>query len=198
MRSSVIGNTTSALTAQSAFLNNFENVANRRVDIREDIKRYQDTLSYASSKVDYSVGENIYMLPCDMNLKIKTGIVWYNDKILISNGKFSLGKNNEVNVSTMKSHAQTAANSNDVLGPQTLLVKPHSAICGAHAPTVTHNQEPPWPHTITPRSGVGLTIATTMKTLLWYWLWRVVLQYGICFDKKVFPRRRFCMGHLLR
>ena len=43
-RSSIVGNTASALTAQSA-LNNFENVVNRRVDIREDIKRYQDTLS---------------------------------------------------------------------------------------------------------------------------------------------------------
>ena len=40
-RSSIVGNTASALTAQSAFLNNFENVVNRRVDIREDIKRYQ-------------------------------------------------------------------------------------------------------------------------------------------------------------
>ena len=30
---------------------------NRRVDIREDTKHYQDTLSYASSKVNYSVGE---------------------------------------------------------------------------------------------------------------------------------------------
>ena len=50
-------NTTSALTAQSAFLNNFENVVNRRVDIWEDIKRYQDILSYASSRVDYSVGK---------------------------------------------------------------------------------------------------------------------------------------------
>ena len=35
-RSSIIGNTASALTTQSAFLNNFENVVNRRVDIRED------------------------------------------------------------------------------------------------------------------------------------------------------------------
>ena len=43
---------------------------NRRVDIREDIKRYQETLSYASSNASYSVGENIYMLPSDMNLKI--------------------------------------------------------------------------------------------------------------------------------
>ena len=32
-RSSIVGNTASALTAQSAFLNNFENVVNRRVDI---------------------------------------------------------------------------------------------------------------------------------------------------------------------
>ena len=60
----------SALTAQSAFMNNFEDIANRRVNIQEDIKRSQDTLSYASSKVDYSVGENIYMLPSDMNLNI--------------------------------------------------------------------------------------------------------------------------------
>ena len=53
-RSSILGNTARALTAQSDFLDKFENVVNQRVDIREDIKRYQDTLSYASSKVDYS------------------------------------------------------------------------------------------------------------------------------------------------
>ena len=62
------------------------------MDIREDIKRYQDTLSYASSKVDYSVGQNIYMLPSYMNLKIKTGTVGYNNKILVSDEKFRLGK----------------------------------------------------------------------------------------------------------
>ena len=96
-RSGIVSNTASALTAQSAFLNNFENVVNRRVDIWEDIKRYQDTLSYASSKVHYSVGQNIYMLPSDTNLKIKTGAVGYNNKILVSDEKFSLGKNVEVN-----------------------------------------------------------------------------------------------------
>ena len=67
--SSLVGNTTSALTAQSAFLNNFENVVNCRVDIREDLKHYQDTLSYASSKVDYSVGENLFMLPSNMTFE---------------------------------------------------------------------------------------------------------------------------------
>ena len=91
-RSSIVGNTASALTAQSAFLNNFENVVNCRVDIREDIKRCQDTLSYILSKVNCSMGQNIYMLSSDMNLKIKTGTVRYNNKILVSDEKFSLGK----------------------------------------------------------------------------------------------------------
>ena len=95
--SSIVENTASALTAQSAFLNNFEDIVNRRVNIQEDIKRYQDTLSYPSSKVDYSVGENIYMIPSNMNLKIRSGVAGYNNKILVSDEKFILGKNEKVN-----------------------------------------------------------------------------------------------------
>ena len=64
------------------------------------------TLSYASSKLDYSVGENLYMLPGNMDLKIMSGTVGYNNKILASDEKFSLGKNENVNlmVPVMKSH----------------------------------------------------------------------------------------------
>ena len=47
------------LSSQASALNNFEDIVNRRVNIQEEIKRYQDTLSYASSKVDYSVRENL-------------------------------------------------------------------------------------------------------------------------------------------
>ena len=90
--SGIVGNTASALTAQSAFLNNFEDIVNRRVDIREDIKRYQNALSYASSKVDHSVGEHLYMLLSIMTLKIRPGTVGYNNKILIADVKFDLGK----------------------------------------------------------------------------------------------------------
>ena len=74
---------------------------NQRVNIQEDIKRYQDT---SVSKVDYSVGENIYMLPSNMNLKIRLETVRYNNKILVSDEKFSLGKNDKVNAPAMKSH----------------------------------------------------------------------------------------------
>ena len=91
-RSSIIGNSASSLTAQSAFLNNFENVVNRSVNIQEDIKHCQETLSYVSSKVDYSVGENLFMLPTNMELRIRSGTVGYNNKILVSDSNFSLGK----------------------------------------------------------------------------------------------------------
>ena len=106
-RSSIVGNTASALTSQSAFLNNFEDIVNRSVNIQEDIKRYQDTLSYKCSKVDYNIGQNIYMLPSNMKLKIKTGTVGYNNKILVSDRKFILGKNEKVNsleTPTIKNH----------------------------------------------------------------------------------------------
>ena len=91
-RSSIVGNTASSLTAQSAFLNNFEDIVNRRVNIQKDIKRYQDTRLQRR--------ESIYMIPSDMNLKIRSGTVGYNNKILISDGNFSLGKNDEVNLMT--------------------------------------------------------------------------------------------------
>ena len=71
--------------------------AHQAVMLNKAAEHYQDTLSYASSKVDYSVRENLFMLPSNMELKIKTGAVGYNNRILVSNGKFSLGKNDEVN-----------------------------------------------------------------------------------------------------
>ena len=37
------------------------------------------------------------MLPSDMELRIRSGTVGYNNKIIVSDGNFSLGKNDEVN-----------------------------------------------------------------------------------------------------
>ena len=96
-RSSIIGNSASSLTAQSAFLNNFENFVNRSVNIQEDIKHYQEALSYTSSKVDYSIGENLFMLPTNMEMRIRLGTVRYNNKILVSDSNFSQGKNENIN-----------------------------------------------------------------------------------------------------
>ena len=49
------------------------------------------------------------MLPSDIELRIKTGTVGYNNKILVSVGNFRLGKNDEVNSleTPIKNHKTT-------------------------------------------------------------------------------------------
>ena len=54
-------------------------------------------MQYARSKVDYVIGEFIYMLPSDMNLR--TGRVQgYNNKILVSRTGFKIGTNLKINL----------------------------------------------------------------------------------------------------
>ena len=97
MRGPIVGHEVRNLDAQQVFLNNFENIINRRVDISEDIQRFQKTLQYTRSKVDYAVAEYVYMLPSDMNLR--TGNVRnYNNKILISSPSFNTGTNLKINL----------------------------------------------------------------------------------------------------
>ena len=54
-------------------------------------------MQYARSKVDYAIGEFVYMLPSDMNLRIGN-IRNYNNKILISSPSFKIGTNLKINL----------------------------------------------------------------------------------------------------
>ena len=58
-RGPIVGYEARNLDAQRTFLNTFENIVNRRVNIPEDIRKFQKTLQYARSKVDYVIGEFI-------------------------------------------------------------------------------------------------------------------------------------------
>ena len=73
------------------------NIVSRRVDIPEDIQRFQKTLQYARSKVDHVINEFIYMLPSDMNLHIGK-VKNYNNKILLSSPSFKIGTNLKINL----------------------------------------------------------------------------------------------------
>ena len=90
-----------------------------------------------------------------MNLKIRSGTVGYNNKIFVSDGKFSLGKNDEVNAPLMKSHKYSETY---FLEPTTIESHSTTAQGLAHAPTISHKKQKP-------RSLLGLT---TRKRLLWY------------------------------
>ena len=84
------------------------------------------------------------MLPSDMTLKIRLGTVGYNNKILVSDGNFSLGKNEKVNlaVPAMKSHKTNSL--------ETLAIKNHK----------TNSIEPT---TITTSQGLTHTPAISQK-----------------------------------
>ena len=101
-RGQIIGHEARNLDAQRVFVNTFEDVVARRVSIPEDIRRFQKTLQYARSKVDYVVAEYVYMLPSDMNLKIGGNIRGYNNKILVSSPSFNIGTNLKVNLDDTK------------------------------------------------------------------------------------------------
>ena len=110
---------------------------NCKVDIWGDIKRYQDVLSYASSKVDYStsVGEDLFMLPSDMELRIRLGTVGYNNKIFVSDGNFSLGKNDEVN------SLETPAIKTNFFETPAIESHSNTAQVLMHTPAIAHEDE---------------------------------------------------------
>ena len=90
--------TGTAFDAQNQFLANIEDAINSSVDLPSQIARYQNTLKYARSKVDFVYGIGLYMSPSIMELRIGT-IQDYNNKIVIANeGEgLTLGLNDEAN-----------------------------------------------------------------------------------------------------
>ena len=69
---------------------------NENYSIAIDIERYQGVLEHELSKIDFSVGMGIYMLPSDFNLNIgKTK--GYNNKNLVSRTDMKIGSNRSIN-----------------------------------------------------------------------------------------------------
>ena len=96
IRSSMVGNSAPAVDAQQVFKSTFKVLINEDIGIAIDIKRYQGVLEHALSKVDFSVGTGIYMLPSNLNLTIgKTK--GYNNKILVSNTGMKICSNRDIN-----------------------------------------------------------------------------------------------------
>ena len=93
-RSSIVGNSAPAVDAQQLFKDTFKSLIKK--DLSIDIEKYQRVLEHTLSKVDFSVGIGIYMLPSNLNLAIeKKGR--YNNKILVSNTGMKIGSNKDIN-----------------------------------------------------------------------------------------------------
>ena len=67
-RSTITGNSAPAVDAQKVFKDTFNDLI--RADLSIDTEKYQGALGHALSKVGFSVGVGICMLPSNMNLNI--------------------------------------------------------------------------------------------------------------------------------
>ena len=95
-RHGILGTTAQSLAAQRIFYDNLEDVINKPVSLEADIGRYQSTLKYASSRLNYSIGRGLYMLPSDMLLgSLNRVIEGYNDEIVVNVSGLELGKHVE-------------------------------------------------------------------------------------------------------
>ena len=96
-RSKIVGKITNAFETQNIYMNSFEELLKSDYSIADGIAKYQGVLEHAMSKVDFSVGGGVYMLPSNMNLNIKK-TQGFNNNILISESSYKLDLNNKVNV----------------------------------------------------------------------------------------------------
>ena len=67
-KSSIVSNSASAVDAQQVVKGTFKVLINEDYSISADIDRSQADLEHALSKVDLSVGTDIYVLPSNLNL----------------------------------------------------------------------------------------------------------------------------------
>ena len=94
-RSSIVGNSAPAVDAQQALKGMFNALINEDYSIGTNIERYQGVLEHALSKVDFSVGIGIYMLPSTINSSIRK-TKGYNNKTLVSNTDMKIGSNRDI------------------------------------------------------------------------------------------------------
>ena len=176
-RGPIVGHEARNLDAQRTFLNTFENIVNRRVNIPEDIRRFQKTLQYARSKVDYAIGEFIYMLPSDMNLRIGN-VRNYNNKILISSPDFMIGTNLNINldgdntkVSDVKHKPDIKPNKGDKQDAKPVIKpnKEHKQDVKPNRPDIKQNRSKPDTNKITyEEEKVALILGTTAVFTVWW------------------------------
>ena len=102
------------MEAQQVFKSTFKALINEEYSIGINIGRYQGVLEHALSKVGFSVGTGIYMLPS--NLSLSTGKTkGYNNKILVGNTDMKISSNRVTN----KNHKKLPVTPPDV--PKTVI-----------------------------------------------------------------------------
>ena len=97
-------------------------------------------MQYARSKVDYMIGEFIYMLPSNMNLQIGK-VKDYNNKILISSPSFKIRTNVKINLDVKSKEVEMVETKPDVKQKQEPNIKPNEKHKQDVKPNIKSNKE---------------------------------------------------------
>ena len=139
------------------------------------------------------------MIPSDMNLKIRLGTVRYNNKILVSAGKFILGKNEKVN------SLETSAIKNHKTNPlETPTIKSHKtnpletpAMKSTQTAVNSERTADLEQKTIISHEDEKVAVSSSFNWNI-YNMVHFSMKVSHQLNKNVSSRRPFCMGHLLR
>ncbi len=94
-RTPILGSGT-AFTAQKRFLTSIAAAIQQAEET--PVTKYQSVLQYARGKLDFVIGEQLYMCPSDMTLTLLSAhISGYNNAILVGTKDMSPGQNNGLN-----------------------------------------------------------------------------------------------------
>jgi len=119
-RSSILGDSGSAIETQRVFLQLFESSIIER-DISKSIQRYQLAIQEAKVRLDLAISPGCWLLPS--NLVINTNsIVGYNNKLLKATANMKFGVN-DINAETKSTGSQTKWVSKVVHQPPTTTIK---------------------------------------------------------------------------
>ena len=107
-----------------------------------------------------------------MNLKIILGTVGYNNKILVSNGNFSLGKNEKVNAGLAKSEEETMTKQTTTI--HKVVTKAPQLPEPAEKAIITHEDEK-----------IAVILLLAGGFMVWYMFWWTEkiscdLHYSLC------------------
>ena len=118
--------------------------------------------------MDYAIGEFVYMLPSDMNLRIGN-VRNYNNKILISSPSFKIGTNVKVNLlSSENRRLNVDVKSKEVKTEPKVITKSNKKHKQDVKPNIKFEQDVKKPDTITyEEEKVALVLGTTAVFTVW-------------------------------
>jgi len=168
-RSGILG-TGTAFDAQKQFLVNVEEYIAHPVDLGSEIDAYENTLKYARSEVNFSLGIGLYMIPSDMLLKVGK-IKDYNNMIVIATDDQPVGLHSGLNKSVAPPNAENDTGEEGIVKPDRG-PKPRQPPAPTSSPPAPSSRPPRVSNTDHDDEKTALVAAGVVAGLLALWVLR--------------------------